>query len=187
MGSGRYSKVMRGLKDRYIEALEDDRLFDLRETLAVMDTALMEKLEQAEAGASPQSWAEAYEKLREFHAASSVNDTTTAAIKLNELHGILKSGAKRSEAMEAVLSAAERKARRTEAAWQIRLSAQQVVNVRDLVAIFTKMTFMIEDELGPAAARNVIERMDDELFNGMLRQSTRDTSVRTVPKTLRHK
>jgi len=187
MRGGRYSKVLKGLKDRYIEALEDDRLFDLRETLAIMDTALMEQLEQAEQGATPQSWADAYTKLREFHQATSVNDSTTAALRLNELHGILKSGAQRSKAMEKVVAAAERKARRTEAAWRVRLDAQQVVNVRDLVAIFTRMTFLIEDECGAAEARNVIERMDTELFGGMLTETTRNVSLKATPKTLRHK
>ncbi len=80
----------------------------------------------------------------------------------------LQDGSQRQHAMEALQKAAERKAIRVEAAWRIRLDAAQAINVRDLITIFTRLVLLIEDEIGPAQAKGVVDRIDRELLGGAL-------------------
>lgn len=181
---GRYSKVLKGLKEKYESALDDDRLMDLRETLAVLDTALMEQMELVEDGATPQSWKKANELMEQLIAARS-QDPAVAASILRELQSVLKSGADRVSAMEALTKAAERKAVRAEAAWKVRLDAAQAINARDLVTVFTRLVVLIEDELGPAAARGIVDRIDRELLNGALRMDVDSGGRQLAARKLR--
>jgi hypothetical protein len=164
---GRYSKVLTNMKAKYESALEDDRVMDLRETLAVLDTALMEMMEMAEEGASPQSWKRAGELMKQLNAARGGDPAEAAAI-LRELDKLLTDGAARAAAMEAMTKAAERKAIRAEAAWKVRLDAAQAINARDLVTVFTRLVLLIEDELGIQASKAVVDRIDRELLDGAL-------------------
>lgn len=176
--TGRYSKALRGLKDKYEDALEDDRLLDLRETLAVLDVALMEQMEMAEQGAAPQSWHDAFDLLRKFMKARDA-DPEVARELFKQLFKTLQDGSQRQEAMASLQKAAERKAIRAEAAWKIRLDAAQAINVRDLITIFTRLTLLIEDELGPDAAKVVVDRIDRELLGGALTGNP-ETASRTL-------
>lgn len=176
--SGRYSRALRGLKDKYETALEDDRLLDLRETLAVLDAALMEQMELAEQGAAPQSWHDAFDLLRKFMKARDA-DPETARELFKQLYKTLQDGSQRQQAMEALQKAAERKAIRAEAAWRIRLDAAQAINVRDLITIFTRLVLLIEDEIGPAQAKGVVDRIDRELLGGALSGSP-EQATRTL-------
>ena len=176
--TGRYSKALRGLKDKYEDALDDDRLLDLRETLAVLDVALMEQMEMAEQGAAPQSWHTAFDLLRKFMKARDA-DPEVARDLFKQLFKTLQDGSQRQEAMAALQKAAERKAIRAEAAWKIRLDAAQAINVRDLITIFTRLTLLIEDELGAAASKGVVDRIDRELLGGAL-SGNAETASRTL-------
>jgi hypothetical protein len=74
---GRYSKVLKRLRDRYEAALEDESLLDLRPTIAVMDIRIEDLLRRVDDG-DDAVWPE----LREMLEARSVRTEKAWQVRL---------------------------------------------------------------------------------------------------------
>ena len=70
----------------------------------------------------------------------------------------------REGAWQELVQVISQRARRTEKACELRLKGQQAINARDLVEVLTKFANLIIEEIGPAAAKPVIDRLDREIL-----------------------
>ena len=73
----------------------------------------------------------------------------------------------REGAWQELVEVVGQRARRTEKACELRLKGQQAINARDLVGVLTKFANLIIEEIGPAAAKPVIDRIDREILGGL--------------------
>lgn len=162
---GRRSKLFRSLRERYDEAMADEKLLDMREDIAVLDVVLSEVAQDVEDGAPRQLWSEALKDLRE---AFSAKNSAARVVALKRLEDRLVGGERRGRALEALAKAAERRSERVEAAWYVKLQAAQAINARDLVAIFERIADTLVEEVGAEKAGKVMNRLDSQVLGGAL-------------------
>lgn len=92
---GRFSKALPSrLIERYEEALEDDKLADFTEDLAVIDARLSDLLLSMDEGGGAQIFREVKESFESFQVASSEGDTQAMRESLRRLDSAIKRGGK---------------------------------------------------------------------------------------------
>ena len=82
----------------------------------------------------------------------------------------------RDGAWQELVEVIGQRARRTEKACELRLKGQQAINARDLVGVLTRFANLIIDEIGPAAAKPVIDRLDREILGDLEGRSSRNAN-----------
>jgi hypothetical protein len=92
--TGKYSKDLPArLSERYLTATSDEKLLELRDEIALIETRLGDLLSRADTGESGATWSQiktAYEQLRK---AASVNDQRKFTESLNEMGRLITKGA----------------------------------------------------------------------------------------------
>jgi len=158
---GRYSKAMGSLREAYEEAMNDPTLMELRDSLAVLDVVVQKAAARASEQDTPGFRRKAAALYRE---AQDSGDPQVMARKLAELGALLEKGTDGDAALKALGEAVERLAKRQEKAWDIRLSAANVINARDMVAMLSRFADIVIEESDKDVATRIISRIDGEIM-----------------------
>lgn len=156
---GRYSRSLGKAAALYEAALEDARLFDLREPLAVLDALVQRQLELLAARDCGDWRAEVLEAARGV-AAEVAAGSPGAAEKAAELVALAERGAAESASLGEVAVAVDRLCRRLEGAWAVRLARQQACSREEVVAALARLLVIVREEAGDEVALRVHRRLE---------------------------
>jgi hypothetical protein len=157
--NGRYSQSLVKYREKYEKSLEDQRIWDLREHLAILDVAVKRSAARLETLDTPSFRL----RLRDLYALVRSGTAADAARALNELGALIARGAEEDGAFEDFLRSTERLAKRLEKAWGIRLDAAEVINARDMTAVLVRFADIVNQEAGSDVAARVFARIDREV------------------------
>ena len=138
----------------------DPSLTDLRETMALLDVVVQKAAERAADNDAPEFRKEALKLYEELVWASEGQERESVMTRLGEL---LRTGIEEDKALESLAHSAERLAKRQERSWDIKLSAANAINARDLVAVLTKFADIVLEEAPKDVAGRIINRIDGEV------------------------
>lgn len=158
---GRYSKALGSLREAYEDSRNDPTLLELRDTLAVLDVIVQKAAARVGELDTPRFRSMAYELYQE---AAGATDPTELRERLRNLGGLLRNGVKEDEALERLSDSVEKLARRQEKAWDLRLSAANAINARDMVALLGRFAEIVLDEANDETATRIIARIDGEIM-----------------------
>ena len=158
---GRYSKALGRFRGAYLEARDDPTLMDLRETMALLDVVVQKAAERAGNNDAPEFRSNALELYGQLEWAG--DDVERQSI-LDRLGELLRSGVEEDKALKALAENTERLAKRQERAWDIKLSAANAINARDMVAVLMRFADIVLEEAPKDAAGRIINRIDGEIM-----------------------
>lgn len=160
---GRRSRRLGRFQEMYEEAKDSgEGLFDLRETLAILDVALSRAADRVGQLDTPDFRQAAWEM---FELARQAADPDEQRVRLADLGRLLRDGVSEDAAFEQLTNAAEALARRQEKAWGVRLNAAQALNARDLIVVMNRFIQIVSEEV-PENAGRIVERIDLEILGG---------------------
>lgn len=167
---GRYSKSLGSLREAYEASRSDPTLLELRDTLAILDLNVQRAAQRVDKLDTPKFREQARDLYRQAQAAT---DTNVMRDRLRELGSLLDQGASEDVAFRNLTEAVERLAKRQEKAWDLRLSAANVINARDMVVLLSRFADIVIDESDPELATRIISRIDAEVMGADPRTSDR--------------
>lgn len=135
--TGRYSRYLGGaLGDAYKHSLNDPKLLDLKESIAVLDAIAKRAAERTQDHDTPRFRARLRELWQAFTSASKVEEKAAAQVQLGELiaEGDLEDGALRF-----LSDSIERYSRRAEEATRLALAKHAAIPAADLVILFSRL------------------------------------------------
>jgi len=158
---GRYSTVLGHFREAYQAARSDPSLMDLRETMALLDIVVQKNAERAAQSDTPDFRKEAVAK---WEMARYAQDDVERDLLMDDLGEHLKVGATADEALKELATSAERLAKRQERSWDIKLSAANAINARDLVTVLARFADIVLEEAPRDVAGHIIRRIDGEVL-----------------------
>lgn len=157
---GRLSRLPERMQAAYDAALADKSLLDLKHGLAVLDSVLAEYGERIRENDSPGYRKELARLWRELRATRAPDgDKTAAGQLLLSIGALIESGAAQDEAYDRFFEGYDRLQKRVEAAKELRLKGQQVMNARDIETALLRFLselqtgFSVEGIAGEVATR----------------------------------
>ena len=158
---GRYSKSLGTLRTAYEESRSDPGLLELRDTLALLDVVVQKAASRAASLDTPDFRERA---LDLYDNASQATDPLVVQGHLRDLGALLRDGSREDDALRELSSAVEKLARRQEKAWDLRLTAANVINARDMVALLGRWADIVLEEADAETATRIIQRVDREVM-----------------------
>ena len=130
---GRFAAdVPERLTERYVKAVKDPRLIELRDDLALMETRLAELLRHVDALATGDLWTAVGKKYREVQAAKNAADLRAV---LTELGDLIERGRDEHAAWGEIRSTIDQRRRLAESERQRLMEAQQMVTVEQMMSM----------------------------------------------------
>lgn len=156
---GRYSRSLGKAARLYEQALEDGRLFDLREPLAVLDALVQRQLALAVEKDSPSFRREVLKQAQALadHAEAGAPGAAGLARQLAEC---VERGAAEAAALAGAGEALERFCRRLEGAWAVRLHKSEAISREEVVAALARLLVIVREEAGDEVALRVHRRVE---------------------------
>ena len=167
---GRYSKSLGSLREAYEASRSDPTLLELRDTLAVLDVIVQKAAARVSELDSPGFREEAVQLYKQAAAAT---DANAMRARLRDLGALLNKGTAEDAALRQLQGSVERLAKRQEKAWDLRLSAANVINARDVLALLSRFADIVLNESSPEVASRIIARIDSEVMGADPRTSQR--------------
>lgn len=168
--SGRYSKNLARLRKFYEASLNDPSLMDLREPVALLDSIVKRLAQMSDEADTPKFRERCLELMEQAMVAQRDGDAETAARRLTKLHALLKAGARDAEILRTLARETERLARRVEAAWHVKLSAQSAINARDLVVVLGEWASIVQQVAPGPIALQILQAIDARIHRAKLEQ-----------------
>jgi len=158
---GRYSKSLGRLREAYEEARADPGLLDLRDTIALLDVVVRRAAERAAALDTPEFRETALELFEDALQATEPSETDKA---MEALGALLREGSQEDDALRELGSSVEKLAKRQEKAWDLRLTAANVINAKDMVALLGRFADIVLEEADADTATRIVQRVDREVL-----------------------
>ena len=158
---GRYSKSLGRLREAYEEARSDPGLLDLRDTIALLDVVVRRAAERAAALDTPEFRETALELFEDALQATEPSETDKA---MEALGALLREGSQEDDALRELGSSVEKLAKRQEKAWDLRLTAANVINAKDMVALLGRFADIVLEEADADTATRIVQRVDREVL-----------------------
>ena len=158
---GRYSKSLGRLREAYEDSRSDPGLLELRDTIALLDVVVRKAAERAAALDTPDFRETALEL---YSAAAQATDASKVQEHLSALGALLREGGKEDQALKDLSSSVERLAKRQEKAWDLRLTAANVINAKDMVALLGRFADIVLEEADAETATRIVQRVDREVM-----------------------
>lgn len=158
---GRYSKSLGRLREAYEEARSDPGLLDLRDTIALLDVVVRKAAERAAELDTPDFRETA---LKLYSTASQATEPLQVQQHLSALGALLREGGKEDQALKELSASVERLAKRQEKAWDLRLTAANVINAKDMVALLGRFADIVLEEADADTATRIVQRVDREIM-----------------------
>lgn len=132
---GRYSKNLVRMREFYEKSLHDPSLMDLREPVALLDSIVKRLVEMSSEADTPKFRMRCLELMDRALQYQRDGELARMAATFNQLHELLRQGAKDAQTLKLLAEETERLARTIEGAWNVKLKAQSSINHRDLVVV----------------------------------------------------
>ncbi len=158
---GRYSKSLGSLRAAYEESRNDPTLLELRDTLALLDVVVQKAAKRAADLDTPEYRERA---MALYTAASQATDPVQVQAALRDLGVLLRQGGDEDAALQQLSGAVERLSKRQEKAWDLRLSAANAINARDMVTLLSRFADIVLEESDAETATRIIQRIDGEIM-----------------------
>lgn len=158
---GRYSTVLGHFREAYQAARDDPSLTDLRETMALLDVVVQKAAERAAENDTPEFRKTAIEM---WERARYAQDDVERDLLMDALGEWIKAGVKDDAALDNLAKSAERLAKRQERSWDIKLSAANAINARDMVTVLARFADIVLTEAPKDVAGRIIRRIDGEVL-----------------------
>lgn len=164
--TGAHSKYLQTgkLAQAYEAALANPRMYEMDEHLAVMEAASRRAAERVQALDTPGFRKELRALLDDCVAARNEDNEAEFIVAFDELGKLIKRGAWEDQAINAWVTAVERRAKRLEAALHIRLSGAQAVNAREMMTILVAITKIIEKQTTPQVAAQIARLINAQVI-----------------------
>lgn len=157
ISTGKYSERMGRFRKHYEEALASGSNVDLREGLAVFDAIVKRTMERVNERDTPDFRENARKLCAEAMNASGEEEKDK---KLKAMMKYLDRGCSEDASIRLLASSVEAMQKRVEKAWEIKLKAEDVMNVRDLVTVISQFTDAVYRVAGDKIGDLVISEID---------------------------
>lgn len=157
---GRYSKYLpKQLATRYKQMLRERSLLDGTDHLALLETLIVERLEQFEDGRA-QLWAHAIEALAGVREAMSGGDAKGVLAGLDDLEAVLRNGQGRLEAESSVRELIQESAKVRQVEIRLEYGQQTALSVKEMAAFLAAVLDAVNTEVSsPEERRRVAEKV----------------------------
>lgn len=156
---GRYSRVLRGWRAMYEEALHDQDLLDTRSDLAMMDAALVPLVKRVEEGDSPRWRAQLREAFEQLDLAVKRKQHNRVGPLMREVGRLIEEGATADEVAEDLVRHVDRRAARAHKINELEVRRDQTVSLAELTVVFAGWIEALRETLDDAAFRKVLPRL----------------------------
>lgn len=162
--TGLYSKSLpTRLASRYMEALEDAELIELRRETALVTALVDETLAKLDTGETGALWLRLRTAWSEYLGA----EAKDKAVRLAEVGQLIEAGAREAEAVRELRSVISDKARLAESERRRLVEASQVITAEQMVALVATLAAAVVDEVVDREKRaRILERFDRALSAG---------------------
>lgn len=161
--TGRHSKYLGPLAEKYMEAINDPGLLDLREPIALIDAIVKRHAERAAQKDTPDLRVRAYALFQEMREASAKSDAQTAANTMNELGRLLRDGAEDSSVLNDLRDSVDMLGKRIEGAWHVKLQKSSAINGRELAVLVARIMDITSKETDTATALRIGRIVQQEM------------------------
>lgn len=144
----------------YDESLNDPNLLNIRESLALLNVVVSRTIEQTEELDTPDFRNQAIKAFRAARKAHRREDAVEFEEKFRELGALLKRGDAEHNALMAMCRAVKTQADTILRVWETRLKQAQVINERDLSAIFMRLHDVIIDHSPQDVSKKLLSEME---------------------------
>lgn len=167
--TGEHSQAFKALGTKYLDALNDPLLLDMRRPIAIQHTVVEKCAERVAESDTPAFRKAARELLRQAMSAFRIDDPEAAMQRLGELGALLKKGSAEDRALKNLSTAAKLLATQQSDAWKIMLSAKTSFSGEELRSLLSAiMTGMIDNGIDEPTAWNVMGAADSAVFGNLL-------------------
>lgn len=162
---GRFEESLGKMRNSYLESLRDPSLLDLKEPIAVIDLCAKRLMERVAEGDPPALRAKAKELAVAAYFMLRAEKHENALAKLFELKNLLERGMAEDASMNALVRAADRLARRIEAAWEIKLARKNVMNANEVVGLMGRVLDVLRSQLEASRYARIVQLIDVEVMH----------------------
>ena len=167
---GRRSRALERLNEAIADRVDDPELTNPKRSMAAIEGALATLHELAEVGDGPEFRENALARLDESLEALD-EDETEGLQRLHDLRRYLREGVDQGRAAMGVASVGERLNRAQLGYWTTAMKATGALSPDEFGAFLAALAHIMEGEVGRAATRRVLERVDREHCKGALGMS----------------
>jgi len=162
---GRTSKYHGALPARLLAAyeasLDDGRLLQMREEIALLDSRIVDLIKRVDSGESGRLWVRLGEVQREFSTARKLGKVELMSEKLAELEALIAAGKRDAEAWREVQTALDLRRKLVESERRRINEQQQAVTAEQLAGFMSTLLELLTDEVED---RNVLGRISRRLY-----------------------
>lgn len=159
--TGKYSKRLRELRERFGCAVDDPELLDLRPGISVYDDRIRDLMDKLDDTDCPEFRERAVELMDEVKEAARQGFGVAEAI--TALDRWLRKARMESRAWTELLNNVDRRAVRTENAIDKYLKGANAITERDFRNLLSIIIDMVIDEAGPESAKRIVNRLHREI------------------------
>lgn len=159
---GKTSKYHGALPGRMLAAyeasLDDGRLLQMREEIALLDSRIVDLLARVDSGESGRLWTRLGEVQREFTLARNQGKVDLMQEKLAELEGLIAAGKKDAESWREVQAALDLRRKLVESERKRIAEQQQAVTAEQLAGFMSTLLELLTNEIDDRATLSRISR-----------------------------
>ena len=163
--NGRSSKYHGALPARLVAAyeasLDDGRLLQMREEIALLDSRIVDLLSRVDSGESGRLWGRLVEVQREFTIARKTGKVDLMQEKLAEVEALIAKGSRDAEAWREVQSALDLRRKLVESERRRINDQQQAVTAEQLAGFMSTLLELLTSEIED---RSVLARISRRLY-----------------------
>ena len=166
---GRYSRILKGWRGQFQQALNDRDLLDTRRDLAMMDVAIEQLASKAEEEDCP-SWREDVRKaFADLNQAIHRRQQSRVGPLLRKLGDLIESGARTEQIAADLVARVETRANRAHRMNELEVRREEKVTASELAAVFGEFLAVLERNL------------DQQTYFRLVPMLRRATAVRSLP------
>jgi hypothetical protein len=178
--TGRYSRYLPArLHDRYMAAITDSELLDLRSELALLDSRMTELIERLED--SPDSsrlWKKLQSLFSQFDRHNSAGQVAEAAADLSEMRGIVKAGLGEWAIWSEIREHIEQRRRLTESERKRLIDMEAMITAEDANLLIVALTQAVREVVSDP---DDLHRIQESFVYFANRSDSRLTLAATLP------
>ena len=159
--TGRYSKYLGGaLGDAYKSSLANPELFDLKDSVAMLDAIAQRAAQRADEADTPKFRERSLKRFNEAQDALADGDTARASDHLRSLGKLLRAGVREDASMRFLSESITNYSKRAEEATKLALAKHAAIPAADLVILFARLAEAVTRTAPRDVAAKVLREMD---------------------------
>ena len=166
---GKYSRDIIGqLAERYEEARNDTKLFEMRDDIALTEARQQEMLSRINSGENGQTWKDMQRIYKKVRKAGADSDQQAFVSNLNELGRLINSGVNEWREWDELYKVQNHKSRMIEAERKYLVSKEQMMTAEEAMALIAHIVSLIK--------KNIFTYVEKEPGNKLMAAISADVS-----------